>query len=480
MSMWQRKRHRERPTVRESASEALWRKIGLWSIPLRLIWGAAHRTLFGFSLLISTWPGRIVGGVGAGALLLDASFGTDAVALPVSIPLIILVALVAGALGYARRMRWEQHVESIVYDAVPGHSGVQPAVVWYPPRPAKLLQLGRWLGRFEFGFRIPGKMTLKQEEEVAEHLRARLPMRRGTSLAIDWDLRAGTARAWLVEDLPELVTRPRYEVSEDPEKVPLGMGLKGVIYWILDSNFGNLLVVGTPGGGKSVILNSVLRHLLEWSEAFDCYCIDMKGGVELAHLPKFEAVKEVAEDLDTSLDLLRRILVEVKRREKMLKATGGKAKKISKLNEIRAARGEKPLKRLVLVIDELAQLTARPETGGDKVENAKKAECLAALDEIVRLGRAEGIHVVCAMQRPDAKFVGGGFRDNIQARVATGRLGRAGCEMIESDLAGELPGIPGRGLIWLGGEEQIVQYYLTEDEDLDAVFEEAEEEEVAV
>ena len=472
-SMWKRQRHRERPTVKETAAEALWRKIGLWSIPLRLLWAAAHRIAFGFSLLISTWPGRAVAGVGAGAILLDASYGADPLALPVSIPVVLVVALVVGVLAYARRMRWEEHVTAVLHDAVPGHGGQTPAIVWFPPRPGKLLQLGRWLNKYEFGFRIPAKMTRSQEAEVSEHLRARVPMSEGTSLEIKWDWRAGKAKARLVPDLEEMAVRAPDEVSDDPAKIPLGKGLSGVVYWVLDNNFGNIFITGGPGGGKSVLINSIMRHILEWLDYFEVFCIDLKGGVELSHLERYPNVRTTADDLDSALELLRKLRGEVDRRQKLLREY--EVKKIAELNEAREAAGEGALKRLIILVDELAELTDIPEQGGDKQENKQRAETKQLLDSIVRLGRAGGVHLVAALQRPDAKYLGGAMRSNIQARVITGRVDRAGAQMVESSIADELPAIPGRGVFWLGGVEEIVQFYFTKDEDLDAVLETEEE-----
>lgn len=473
MSMWKRKKHRIPQTVPETAAEALRRKIGLWSIPLWLSAGAAHRTAFGYSLLATTWPGRGVGGVAVGAALLDAGFGADPVGLLLIEPVAFPAALGVGYLAYRRRMGWEEHVRAVLHDAVPGHSTTQPVVVWFPPNFGRWLQLGRWLGKHEFGFRIPAGMTRSQEAEVSEHLRTRIPMSEGTSLEIKWDWRRGTAKAKLVPDLQEMAVREKGEISPDPERVPLGVGLSGVVYWTLDNNFGNIFITGGPGGGKSVLINSIMRHIFEWADCFTVFCVDLKGGVELSHLVKYEPVREVADDLDAALTLLRKLRGEVDRRQKMLRRY--EVKKVAELNEKLRAAGEPALKRLIILVDELAELTDLPEQGGDKEENQKRAECKQLLDSIVRLGRAGGISLVAALQRPDAKYLGGAMRSNIQARVITGRVDRAGAQMVESSIADELPAIPGRGVFWLGGVEEMVQFYFTRDEDLDAVFEEDEE-----
>lgn len=487
-SMWDRKPRKPRRTVGEDFRDEWARRIGLWSIPFRVLAGAIKRLFYGPAALLHTVPGRVVFCAGAAALMLDAAFGSDGVNIPLLGNLGWLALFVFGCFAWRRRMRWEEQLRAILHAAVPGHSHAVPVVAWFPPRILGFFNLGRWRGRPDFAFRIPGGLAASKAPEVEEILRQRLPAAKGFSWRFTWDFRRGVCAAEIREDLPE--GEPlRHEDSALPsrngsrngraaapsgtaEKVPLGKSLNGVVYWVLDSNFGNLLVTGSPGGGKSVLVNSVARHCFkpEFASHFDLYGIDMKGGVELSHLTKFRNFRRVAEDLDSALDLLRRLRREVDRRQRMLRQSG--TKKIAELNARREAAGEKRLKRLILLVDELAELTDVPEVAGkspeEKAENQKRAECKALLDSIIRLGRAGGIHCVCALQRPDVRYMTGAMRSNIQARVATGRLDQAGCQMLESKLAGELPGKPGRGVFWEGGQEQVVQFYYTADEDLDA------------
>lgn len=425
---------------------------------------AVHRTVYG---ILGTRPGRVMLFLLTVWGLANAALGTTHGTLQGWLPFFLLAALCYGAWEYSFRRQWEDKVRNVVYHDVPGHTGRETEVVWFLTR----FNLARWTGGWQFGFRIPAGMREVDEAEVSQHLRSRLPAAPGASWSFSWDWRRGLCLASIAADLPDVATRELEEAAPDAGKVPLGMGMDGEVYWPLDANFGNILVTGGPGGGKSVIVNGIVRHIAEHRSVIEGHCIDMKGGVELGHLEKYPFIRGVAEDLESSVELLRHIREEVDKRQAALRAED--VKKIGKLNERRTARGEAPLKRLVLLVDELAELTDVPETPGkspeEKEEHKKRAESKALLDSIVRLGRAGGVHVVAALQRPDVRYMTGAMRSNIQARVATGRLDQSGCQMVESKLAAELPAVPGRGVLWLGGQEEIVQYYLTEDEDLDAV-----------
>ena len=441
---------------------------------------------YGFAVIWRTRAGKWMLGVALVLALVDASFGSDPIYLflfgPLLTGMFVVAVAVVGAIAWGRRMAWEDEVEHGIYHAVPGHSRSQEPEIRYSLKRTGI-HTNRWTGSWDFAFYVPAKLRLGDVPRVEEHLREILPAAKGSSWDFDWNLRGSTCAARIKPDLPDEVVRapslpdpdkPEQGVaggiSPDPEQVPLGMSLGGVIHWTLDANTGNIFVTGGPGGGKSVLVNNIVRHCLEHPTSFQLDAIDMKGGVELGDLERFAVVDQVADNLDASLELLRELREDVDRRQAELRKLG--AKKISKLNQKRADRGEPLLKRRVLVVDELAELTDVPEISGRDPEqkelDKKRAECKALLDSIVRLGRAGGVHVAAALQRPDVRYLGGAMRSNIQARAITGRIDRAGAQMVESDLATTLPAEhPGRGVWWVGGREEKVQYFLVEDEDLD-------------
>lgn len=57
-----------------------------------------------------------------------------------------------------------------------------------------------------------------------------------------------------------------------------------------------------------------------------------------------------------------------------------------------------------------------------KIADEMKGESIMIIGSIARLGRASGVHLVVATQRPDAKLIPGEVRDNLSVRVGCGRL----------------------------------------------------------
>jgi len=60
----------------------------------------------------------------------------------------------------------------------------------------------------------------------------------------------------------------------------------------------------------------------------------------------------------------------------------------------------------------------------------KSADVMNQLKKIIRLGRQAGFFIILACQRPDAKYLGDGIRDQFNFRVALGRMSELGYGMM--------------------------------------------------
>lgn len=164
----------------------------------------------------------------------------------------------------------------------------------------------------------------------------------------------------------------------------------------------HLLVAGTTGGGKSTFLTQLLATLLLRNTPGDMrlMLIDPKR-VELtafAGLPHL--LEPIVTEPESAVRALRRVLSIMDQRYKTFGRLG--VKDLRGHNDL---PGEK-LPRIVVVIDELADLMM---TSPKSVE-----EHLVRLGQ---LGRAAGVHIVAATQRPDAKTITTKIKTNIPGRV---------------------------------------------------------------
>ena len=73
------------------------------------------------------------------------------------------------------------------------------------------------------------------------------------------------------------------------------------------------------------------------------------------------------------------------------------------------------MRRIIFACDEVAQLLDK--TGMNKEDKAEVAVIESNISTIARLGRAFGIHLILATQRPDANIISGQIKNNIDYRV---------------------------------------------------------------
>ena len=240
----------------------------------------------------------------------------------------------------------------------------------------------------------------------------------------------------------------------------LGRGRRGAL-WVDLAALPHLLVGGMTGGGKSVFLRQALTALaLENPPSrMQLVCLDLKGGVELAHFGELpHSLRPVADTVESAAAALGEVRIELDRRLEALRRSG--------TADIDAwlDAGMPAWPRVVVVVDELAELTTR-DVGADPVAREARRAASARLTEIARLGRAVGIHLIVCTQRPDADAVPGQLKANLAGTVAFRvRAGVNSLILLDTDRAALLPHHPGRGL-W--AEERIEEFqavYLSHEE----------------
>lgn len=209
-------------------------------------------------------------------------------------------------------------------------------------------------------------------------------------------------------------------------------------------NLGNVLVGGLPGSGKSELLAAMIAGLLARPQAAQVAIIDPKM-VDFGTMPPDLAGLwgPVATEHAAAIDLLGEVLAECQRRFAMLKEAG--ARNLAGYNN---AKGGERLPYLVAFIDELADF------GGDK-----RFGPLAL--EIGRKGRAAGVSLVLATQRPSTDVVDSSLRSVAGAAVAfrvrnvhdsRTIIGDGGAELLPAHL-------PGRCIVQRGDLVQAQAYY---------------------
>lgn len=170
----------------------------------------------------------------------------------------------------------------------------------------------------------------------------------------------------------------------------------------------HMLIAGTTGSGKSVCMNSLILSLLYKAspEQVRLIMIDPKmvelgiyNGIPHLLIPVVTDPKKAAGALQWSV-------MEMMKRNRMLADAG--ARDIASYNKImEKTEGGQKLPQIVVLIDELADLML---VAGKDVEES--------ICRIAAVGRAAGIHLVIATQRPSADVITGLMKANIPSRIA--------------------------------------------------------------
>ena len=172
----------------------------------------------------------------------------------------------------------------------------------------------------------------------------------------------------------------------------------------------HLLIAGTTGSGKSVCMNSLIISLLYKAkpEEVKLIMIDPKmvelgiyNGIPHLLIPVVTDPKKAAGSLQWAV-------TEMMRRYRMM-ADAGVRDLESYNNQARMSSDDdlEPMPQIVVVIDELADLM---------LVAAKEVE--ESICRIAQMGRASGIHLVIATQRPSADVITGLMKANIPSRIA--------------------------------------------------------------
>lgn len=203
-------------------------------------------------------------------------------------------------------------------------------------------------------------------------------------------------------------------VQGGPLELAIGRDAEGAPIVADLAKMPHLLIAGTTGSGKSVMINSIVMSLLMRTHPDDVRLImvdpkrvELAGYNGLPHLyvPVVTEPKQAASALQWAVS-------EMERRLKVFERVG--VRKISTFNEKQAAGvfeqyDNPPAKMpyLVIIIDELSDLMM---VAGKDVE--------ASIVRIAQLGRAAGIHLIVATQRPSSNVVTGLIKANITNRIA--------------------------------------------------------------
>ena len=215
-------------------------------------------------------------------------------------------------------------------------------------------------------------------------------------------------RAVTTVSLREVIDSPEFAKAKSKTSVALGKSIDGSCIVGNIARMPHLLIAGTTGSGKSVCMNSIIISLLYKAGPDDVKLIMVDP--KMVELGIYNGIPHllipVVTDPKKAAGSLQWAVTEMLRRYRMMSDMG--VRDLESYNSIVTSEedGQK-LPQVIVIIDELADLM---------LVAAKEVE--DSICRIAQMGRAAGMHLIIATQRPSADVITGLMKANIPSRIA--------------------------------------------------------------
>ena len=209
--------------------------------------------------------------------------------------------------------------------------------------------------------------------------------------------------------LREVIDSPEFDKAKSASSFAVGKDIGGNCIIGNVAKLPHMLIAGTTGSGKSVCMNSIIISLLYKASPEDVKLIMIDP--KMVELGVYNDIPHllipVVTDPKKAAGSLQWAVVEMMRRYKaMSDANVRDLDSYNSMVESQQIDGDK-LPQVVVIIDELADLM---------LVAAKEVE--ESICRIAQMGRAAGIHLIIATQRPSADVITGLMKANIPSRIA--------------------------------------------------------------
>ena len=214
-------------------------------------------------------------------------------------------------------------------------------------------------------------------------------------------------RAVTTVSLREVIDSPEFNKAKSKSSFAVGKDIGGSCIVGNIAKLPHMLIAGTTGSGKSVCMNSIIISLLYKASPDDVKLIMIDP--KMVELGIYNAIPHllipVVTDPKKAAGSLQWAVTEMMRRYRSMSDAG--VRDLESYNSIMEAEEGQKLPQVVVIIDELADLM---------LVAAKEVE--ESICRIAQMGRAAGIHLIIATQRPSADVITGLMKANIPSRIA--------------------------------------------------------------
>ncbi|MGL6196545.1 MAG: FtsK/SpoIIIE domain-containing protein, partial [Thermoguttaceae bacterium] len=296
--------------------------------------------------------------------------------------------------------------------------------------------------RLQIKPKLGGTVTIQKYQSKATELKVKLaleiePFIRSQPGFLSVDIPRRHPQPTMIADLVKASKVPH---AANSFSFPLGVDVQGKTHWVdlADSNSTNILIGGTAGSGKSVLLQTILLGigLTAKPRSVLFTLIDPKqvSFQQFRELPMLRS-DDIITDSNAAYEALNELVQEMEDRYTIFAEE--KIENISHYNELYP---EQPLFRNVIILDEFSDLLSDKKT---------KLALIEAVKRIGQKGRAAGFHLILATQRPDKDVVSPLIKANLQMKIALKVTSEKNSRIILDESGAEC--LAGRGDMIIGG-----------------------------
>lgn len=220
------------------------------------------------------------------------------------------------------------------------------------------------------------------------------------------------------------------------------------------------MIIGFTGSGKSEFLRNLVLNLMvtHSPDILNMLLTDFKGGATFLGLDNEPHVTAVITNMEDEAHLVARmeeaITGELNRRDEIFREANRRYPKadIKNIHDYQRLRSRvtdlDPLPYLLVIVDEFAELLeAHPEYGD-------------IFKQIGRKGRSMGVHLLFAAQSLEVSGRTAGLEANVSYKIGLKTMSTQDSrQLLGSDAAYRLPGIPGHAVIKAPGLSELVHFY---------------------
>ena len=281
------------------------------------------------------------------------------------------------------------NVSATISDVIPG-----PTVTRYELLPAPGVKISKFTG-------LADDLALHMAAPAGLRIEAPIPNKAAIGIEIPNRKKATVS-------FREVIDNDEFRNAKSKLNTALGKNISGDVVYSDIAKMPHLLVAGTTGSGKSVCMNTMIVSLLynAGPDEVRLILIDPKQ-VEFG---KYNGIPHllvpVVSDARKASGALGWAVTEMLSRYKTLNANG--VRDLKSYNSLCEGNDElEKMPQIVIFIDELADMMM-----------AAPAEVEDSIQRIAQMGRAAGMHLVIATQRPSVDVVTGVIKANIPSRIA--------------------------------------------------------------